>query len=337
MNLSYCNFNLLHEKKLNNIMLFVIVGAIYYKVFKLNKFCLNRLQIICLLLTIIFLPSPVLAVKLFTNRLILRPISLADTDRVYNLLQNPKIADNTCAMPYPYLKENAVEWIKSLEIPNKIKKQIVFGITLRSIDELIGVIAFDIEDSINECSIGYWLGKDYWGKGYATETLAKMIEYGFTELKLTSVSATHFSGNIQSGKVMKKCGMKYVGENVKYIPVRKRKENLVSYKITQGDFLKLGGAWCHCSMLSIELFDDNGSPLHASDFAITPVDYMWRGKNMSKEECINKCCNEVKSLYWAWGSVRKKKRLFRGICSHDEKITDTTKFNVSGSTNPCFD
>lgn len=55
--------------------------------------------------------------------------------------------------------------------------------------------------------IGYFLLKDFWGKGYAAEIAARLIDYCFEELKLHKVYASCNASNIQSEKVMFKSGM----------------------------------------------------------------------------------------------------------------------------------
>jgi ribosomal-protein-alanine N-acetyltransferase len=61
-----------------------------------------------------------------------------------------------------------------------------------------------------ETEIGYILAQDEWGKGYATEIAAKLIEIGFNELDLGAVYATVDTGNDRSIRVLEKCGMNVV-------------------------------------------------------------------------------------------------------------------------------
>ena len=58
---------------------------------------------------------------------------------------------------------------------------------------------------------GYWLGKDYWNKGYATEAVKAVIGYGFEKLRLNRIYAGHFTKNPASGRVMQKTGMTHEG------------------------------------------------------------------------------------------------------------------------------
>ncbi|MDI7740596.1 GNAT family protein [Lysinibacillus fusiformis] len=59
--------------------------------------------------------------------------------------------------------------------------------------------------------IGYFIDKNEWGKGYATEVAALMIEYGFEKLGLERIYGHCMSRNSASRKVMEKLGFKFEG------------------------------------------------------------------------------------------------------------------------------
>ena len=61
----------------------------------------------------------------------------------------------------------------------------------------------------NRAEIGYVYGKKWWGNGYATEALKKVIEY-VTNSGFELITAKHLKSNPASGKVMEKAGMKHM-------------------------------------------------------------------------------------------------------------------------------
>lgn len=61
-----------------------------------------------------------------------------------------------------------------------------------------------------DAEIGYWLGYEHWGKGYATEAVKRMTRYAFQELGMTKVWGRHYISNPSSGNVMKKAGYKHL-------------------------------------------------------------------------------------------------------------------------------
>lgn len=62
----------------------------------------------------------------------------------------------------------------------------------------------------NSGEIGYFIDKNEWGKGFATEACQAILQFGFTELNLTQVKSRCMTKNIGSKKVMEKAGMTYV-------------------------------------------------------------------------------------------------------------------------------
>jgi RimJ/RimL family protein N-acetyltransferase len=145
--------------------------------------------------------------SLRTARLVLRPLELADAPRLQELAGEREIALNTISIPHPYSLAQAEEWVRAqgeLEAHGDINFVIDDG-------QVAGGIGLRVQRSYERAEIGYWIGKPYWGKGYATEAAGAMIRYGFEELKIHRIYAGYFSRNEKSARVMIKNGMKYEG------------------------------------------------------------------------------------------------------------------------------
>jgi ribosomal-protein-alanine N-acetyltransferase len=56
--------------------------------------------------------------------------------------------------------------------------------------------------------------KKFWGKGYATEAAWACTEYGFHRLNLQRIVGRALPGNLASIKVLEKCGMKFLREEI---------------------------------------------------------------------------------------------------------------------------
>jgi RimJ/RimL family protein N-acetyltransferase len=56
--------------------------------------------------------------------------------------------------------------------------------------------------------MGYWLGRPYWGQGYATEAARKLAAFAFSGLKAGRLTAGYFHDNPASGRVLEKIGFK---------------------------------------------------------------------------------------------------------------------------------
>ena len=79
--------------------------------------------------------------------------------------------------------------------------------------------------------LGYWIGKPFWGKGYATEAARSLIDFGFTVLGLNRIAARHFARNPASGRVMQKVGMLQTGVDRQAGQKWDRYEDFVLYEI----------------------------------------------------------------------------------------------------------
>ena len=77
---------------------------------------------------------------------------------------------------------------------------------------MIGTCGFTRIDAANDCAeIGYVLNPDFHGKGYATEAVKKIIEFGFSELSLNRIEARFMKGNEASLRLMQRVGMTFEG------------------------------------------------------------------------------------------------------------------------------
>lgn len=147
---------------------------------------------------------------LMTDRLILRLFDLADAPEVQRLAGDYAIAAATL-LPHPYPDGLAEIWIASLRRGVEDGNAAAFAVTLAPERNLIGSIRLRIDEDLACGEAGFWIGKPYWGRGYATEATLAVIEYGFSSLGLHRIYGIHFSRNPASGRVMEKCRMVYEG------------------------------------------------------------------------------------------------------------------------------
>ncbi|MEJ2355154.1 MAG: GNAT family N-acetyltransferase [candidate division WOR-3 bacterium] len=168
---------------------------------------------------------------LTTKRLILRPLLLSDADRVRLLAGNRKIADKMLNIPHPYKKGIAREWISTHQAKFEEGEAIHFAIVLKSGEVLIGVIGLNVNKDYNRAELGYWIGEEFWGRGYATEAARAVVEYGFLRLSLHKITSSHFARNPASGKVMRKIGMKKEGFRKEHVIKWGKYEDLIDYAI----------------------------------------------------------------------------------------------------------
>ena len=68
-----------------------------------------------------------------------------------------------------------------------------------------------IDRAVRKAELGYWVGKPFWGRGYATEAAGSIVDFGFDQLGLNRITAGHMVRNPASGRVMQKIGMREEG------------------------------------------------------------------------------------------------------------------------------
>jgi RimJ/RimL family protein N-acetyltransferase len=146
-----------------------------------------------------------------TPRLVLRPMVPADGPRVRELAGDWAIADTTAVVPHPYPEGGGEAWIAMHPAAWSAGTSVTYAVVLRAGDLLIGVMGLVIRRGRESGELGYWIGKPYWARGYATEAAAAVLDLAFGPLGLHRVEATHFTRNPASGRVMEKLGMRLEG------------------------------------------------------------------------------------------------------------------------------
>ncbi|CAM4137648.1 GNAT family N-acetyltransferase [Pseudoalteromonas byunsanensis] len=144
-----------------------------------------------------------------TKRLLLRPFNRNDAATVARLAGDKRVSDMTKNIPYPYSEDMAVDWICSHESEYESGRSVVYAITLKSDDAVIGALGF-VEITDNVGTLGYWLGCDYWGQGITPEAVNGMVNYYKEHHNLKGLAATHFVENHRSRAVIGKLGLSYV-------------------------------------------------------------------------------------------------------------------------------
>lgn len=145
-----------------------------------------------------------------TERLALRPFLLADAALVQRLAGEREVADTTLAIPHPYEDGMAESWIATHGGAWERQESATLAITTLE-HGVIGAISLKLEPAQRRAELGYWIGRPYWGRGYATEATRAMIAWGFEEVGLARIYAHHMTRNPASGRVMAKAGMQHEG------------------------------------------------------------------------------------------------------------------------------
>lgn len=170
-----------------------------------------------------------------TERLILRPFSMADAKDVQRLAGRRAIADTTLNIPYPYEDGVAEAWIESHPEALSEGTSVTFAITRKADGVLVGAIGLADVVAGHQASLGYWIGEPFWRSGYCTEAARAVVAYAFGTLGLARVHACHFGRNPASGRVMEKIGMTYEGRRRQHVRKWGAFEDVELYGIIRSD------------------------------------------------------------------------------------------------------
>ena len=144
---------------------------------------------------------------LSTERLLLRGPMHSDTERLATLANDAGVAKMTTSMPHPYSFDDAEAYVareRDWDVePNFVIEHRNFG--------LVGAIGFK-PGPRGRPELGYWLGRPFWNRGYATEACRSVLDWVRRDWRRKLVVAGHFADNPASGQVLCKAGFLYTGD-----------------------------------------------------------------------------------------------------------------------------
>lgn len=146
---------------------------------------------------------------LITERLILRKWTEADADSLFEYASDPDIGPAAGWQPHKS-REESLDIIK-----NVLNGKEAYAICEKGSNKAIGAIELrlnghtDMTNRDDECELGYWLAKPFWGRGYMPEAARELIRRGFEELGMTTIWCGYYDGNQKSKRVQEKVGFVY--------------------------------------------------------------------------------------------------------------------------------
>ena len=144
-----------------------------------------------------------------TNRLILRPWEDGDAESLYAYAKDPDVGP-IAGWPAHQSIEESRNVIK-----NVFTGREAYAICLKADGKAIGAIELklnghtDMTERDDECEMGYWLGKPFWGQGIMPEAAREMLRHAFEDIGMTKVWAGYYEGNAKSKRVQEKVGFRF--------------------------------------------------------------------------------------------------------------------------------
>lgn len=168
------------------------------------------------------------------SRINLRELLVGDVKTIVSLASDKEVSKHS-TVPFPFTKEDAIQLLE------KSDETINYGIESKDSGEIIGIVSLKkILPQHKRAEVGIWIGKKYWGKGYAQEAIMELNRIAFQKLGFKKLHADIREPNTVSFKLFKKCGYK--------LEATLRKHNC--YNGQRYDIYKFG-------LLDTDNYDDN--------------------------------------------------------------------------------
>ena len=130
-----------------------------------------------------------------TERLLLRPWDENDADALFKYASDPELGPRAGWPPH-----------KSVEESLTIIRTLFSGCA-----GYLSASASNLKIEADQCEVGYWIARPYWGMGICTEALGLIINHCFNKKGFSTLWGTYFPSNPASGRVMEKCGFTDTG------------------------------------------------------------------------------------------------------------------------------
>ncbi|ATW02774.1 GNAT family N-acetyltransferase [Sphingorhabdus sp. YGSMI21] len=167
-----------------------------------------------------------------TPRLLLRPGWPEDRGSLFAAINDETVIRNLASAPWPYRPDDAEHFLATPR-PATHPNFLIFSRNGQP-PVLLGSIGFGDKEE-GHLELGYWIARDHWGRGYATEAGRAVLDIA-RALGHPEIRAEHFADNPASGKVLRKLGFRPTGHSVpRYSKGRARKADAIQFTLSLSD------------------------------------------------------------------------------------------------------
>jgi len=160
--------------------------------------------------------TPTFFPTLQTDRLVLRQLTIADTDFVFQHFRDPRVTQYLMDEP-PVADYAQAQAIVNFYLEPEGKTHNRWAIMRKADHRLIGTCGYHKWVKAHfRAEIGYDLSPDCWGQGYMTEALHAVIYNGFEQMELNRIEALVYVNNHRSLQLLQRLGFKPEGILVDY-------------------------------------------------------------------------------------------------------------------------
>jgi RimJ/RimL family protein N-acetyltransferase len=164
-----------------------------------------------------------------TARLTLRALAAGDADYVVGAMNDWSVAQWLASPPFPYRHEDFETFLRIVRDDHATGHPSRFGIAERDSDALIGTIGLEPRDG-EAGELGYWIAQGSWGRGYASEAAAALLQYAGGRCRFRRLAAVTDPENDASHRVLLKAGFTCIGTRPRQQPSRRGAKTLRAYE-----------------------------------------------------------------------------------------------------------
>ena len=147
------------------------------------------------------------------------------------LLDDAAVSATLAAIPFPYLRAYADAWIPTHRKAFADRGEVHLAIVLRASGALMGAVSLLVKEAAAAPELGYWLGRRYWGAGYATEAVVAIVRYARHQCGARAITARCMVANPASAAVLTKVGLRRVGRSAQPITKGDRTHDVDDYRM----------------------------------------------------------------------------------------------------------
>jgi 8-oxo-dGTP diphosphatase len=174
---------------------------------------------------------------LVTERLTLRPYRPEDAADLHRLINAWEVTRNLAAVPFPYPRELADEWIRSAaaSLAEGSAYHLVISGSEGERETIVGGIGLRIDAAARTGRLGYWVGRRFWGHGVASEAAGRLARWALANLDLAGLEATVATDNPGSIAVLRRIGFREVGAATEHFVARGGEHAVLRFAASRDD------------------------------------------------------------------------------------------------------
>jgi RimJ/RimL family protein N-acetyltransferase len=155
--------------------------------------------------------------ELKTERLVIRELFMKDKPELVRLINDLDVSQYLEKVPYPYNDRDGEWFISKCNKDAEKDPRENYELAIEYEGKLIGLIGLTNVDMFHEtATLGYWLGKGNWRKGFMYEASKEMVRFGFEDLGLRRIDVEADVDNEGSNALIKKLGAEFEGTRKEY-------------------------------------------------------------------------------------------------------------------------